>query len=832
MRFCYPWRTYQAEVLAALDSHLDDRKLHVAAAPGAGKTVLGLEVMRRIGKPALILAPSLAIRNQWVDRLVDLFLPDRERPGWVSTDLRDPKPVTVATYQALHTDCAPEDLVSCGIETVLLDEAHHLRKSWWETLDRTVTALAAQTVSLTATPPYDVSSQEWQRYHALCGPLDAEISIPELVKSGDLAPHQDLVYHAQLLDAKEYLSFEKRNADLRDGLRANEALCALLQAHPWLTDTERQPNQILSDPELFSAMLVYLSDAGRDVPPYALRLLGVGKAKIPTLTDRWLEILCQGLLPELPECLTAHLTKHGALARGRVSVPPRTEEARERILRDAPEKFQCIRDIVRAERAQMGDRLRLAILSEHVGANAVALAAQEPDFFCPDCFERQVTKNPRVGRLTAGSVFERLRLEPGQKGDLAVLTGSLCIVPCGSLKGDGIAAAPLPHDPRYDRVTLSGAAVNRRVRLISDLVADGTVRVLIGTRALLGQGWDAPTINTLILATNVKSFVSSNQLRGRAIRRDPQAPDKAANIWHIATVAPSEPGPEMDALKRRFDTFVHLDPDAGKIRSGFAAFADLETINARSMARASERNALAQQWQKALVTGRPNPHIQRRVETMQDIRGLVRTDVAAQAIPRLAIAGGAMVGWATVLGDPLTGAIAFSGSAIVLAPAAKRLKRLVDHGTLAGSLRQVGYALLHGMRAAGLLRTDRAALTITAGSTSHGNAFCALEGATLPEETRFLALLEEFFSPIENPRYLLIRESYLGRRLQVAPYPVPAELGRKKDLARALQDGWHRYVGPAKLVYTRTVAGRMALLQARTVTLAEAREVRRSSVWE
>lgn len=62
MTFCYPWREYQAAVLADLSTHIDDRKLHVGAAPGVGKTVLRLEVMRRIGK-------------QWVDRLVDLFLP-------------------------------------------------------------------------------------------------------------------------------------------------------------------------------------------------------------------------------------------------------------------------------------------------------------------------------------------------------------------------------------------------------------------------------------------------------------------------------------------------------------------------------------------------------------------------------------------------------------------------------------------------------------------------------------------------------------------------------------------------------------------------------------
>lgn len=832
MQFCYPWRDYQAGVLDELETHLEDRKLHVAAAPGAGKTVLGLEIMRRLAKPTLVLAPSLAIRNQWVDRLVDLFLQGAKRPDWVSTDLKNPKAFTVATYQALHMDSDLGTLAEAGIEVVVLDEAHHLRKSWWETLDHIVLSLNAKTVSLTATPPYDVSSIEWQRYNDLCGPLDAEINIPELVKSGDLAPHQDLVYHSKLLNSEDYIRLETLNATLRAGLCANEELCEVIKAHPWVADTRRQATNLLSDPELFSAMLIYLADAGHDVPKYALRVLGVGQRKVPQLTDRWLEVLCQGLLEDFPDALTAHLTKHGALYRGRVTIPIRNDEDRQSILRNAAEKYDSVRDITLAERGHLKDQLRMAILTEHVGANAVKLASAEPEYFEENTFRRRYTKTPKLGRLDAGSIFERLRLEPDQPADMAVLTGSLCIVPAGSLSGPGIAARPLSHDPRYDQLTFSGKASDNRVKLISDLMAKGHVRVLIGTRALLGQGWDLPAINTLILATNVKSFVSSNQIRGRAIRCDPHDPDKVANIWHIATAAPFDPGPEIEALADRFDTFVHLDADKGHIGSGFGAFADLRTMNQRSMDLASERHLLKERWEKALVTGSPNPHIKHRLETQRTQRGLVRTDAVAQTVPRLAAAGGIMGGWAVYYGEMVSGLVGLGASALILAPAARRIKRVIDHGTLAGSLRQTGYALLHAMIEVGYIRTPRENLSVETGEAEGRFSYCTLKGATLPEETRFLAMLEEFFAPIDNPRYLIIRQSYLGRALQIAPYPIPKDLGKRKEHAQALQDGWNRYVGPAKLVYTRTVGGRMALLQSRMVTLAEARKVRRSSVWE
>ena len=102
IKFKFPWRKYQVRVLGELDHYLSNGSLHVVAPPGSGKTVLGLEVMLRLNRPTLILAPSLTIRDQWIDRFCELFLPENRQPEWISCDLKKPAFMTVCTYQALH----------------------------------------------------------------------------------------------------------------------------------------------------------------------------------------------------------------------------------------------------------------------------------------------------------------------------------------------------------------------------------------------------------------------------------------------------------------------------------------------------------------------------------------------------------------------------------------------------------------------------------------------------------------------------------------------------------------------------------------------------------
>ena len=98
LRFKYEWREYQKNVLESLNAHLADKKVNVVAAPGAGKTTLGVEIIARLDIPTLILAPTVAIRNQWKSRICEAFLEKPEEcESIISLSLRAPKAITIST---------------------------------------------------------------------------------------------------------------------------------------------------------------------------------------------------------------------------------------------------------------------------------------------------------------------------------------------------------------------------------------------------------------------------------------------------------------------------------------------------------------------------------------------------------------------------------------------------------------------------------------------------------------------------------------------------------------------------------------------------------------
>ena len=103
VKFYGTYRPYQQRVLDNLVAFLNNEKIHIVASPGSGKTILGLELIKRLDNPSLVLAPSIAIREQWIERFTNGFLSNKEEKDlWISNDLRIQKPIICITYQAFY----------------------------------------------------------------------------------------------------------------------------------------------------------------------------------------------------------------------------------------------------------------------------------------------------------------------------------------------------------------------------------------------------------------------------------------------------------------------------------------------------------------------------------------------------------------------------------------------------------------------------------------------------------------------------------------------------------------------------------------------------------
>ena len=660
MTFRKDWRAYQSRLLDHLDRYLDNKRLHLVAAPGSGKTVLGLEVIRRINQPTLVLAPTITIRDQWVDRLVDLFLPPGAgKPAWVSTELKRPAFLTVATYQALHAAYSgePEEqpptesdesgmpknhiemhpngedgnhisqghmpipgfLVEANFKALVLDEVHHLRTEWWRTLSSLADQLQSPTiVALTATPPYDVSPFEWQRYEELCGPVDAEVSVPELVQQGDLCPHQDFVYFStpSAKEQKVISDFRASVSEFVSRLKSNRAFAEAILSHPWLSAPDQHTEEILDDPEYLSSMVVYLRTIGQEIPSSVITALGFSHKRIPEFNLEWLEVLLSHSLyhdaqnfkesePILKE-IRHELLSIGAIERRKITL--RNPSDHLKLLTTSVTKLKSLEQIVKLESSALADSLRCVVLTDFIRKAELPRSREEVPIF------------EDIGIVP---VFESLRAASVPNIRLGVLSGSLVIVPTSTeqmvrrsatvlgINPQDLSISPMTHDSSFSYVEIHGQYYRGSVRLITSVFEQGGITVLIGTKSLLGEGWDAPCINTLVLASFVGSFMLSNQMRGRAIRVDSAQPQKTANIWHLVCVEPGlfGPGDDFELLVRRCSAFVGVSATAPIIENGTERLGfghppfsrdQIEQINGQICKRALDRAGLRQEWQDAV----------------------------------------------------------------------------------------------------------------------------------------------------------------------------------------------------------------------------------------
>ena len=864
LKFNGTWRNYQKQVLDKFQEYQADGHVHLVAAPGSGKTTIGIELIARFDKPALILVPTVTIREQWVDRIRQAFLEDENQVvSLVSQNLKDMKQITIATYQAFHSamqqvqsqedngeveDFVGFDLLASlkerGVETLCLDECHHLRNEWWKSLeDFRKNYQQLQVISLTATPPYDSEPELWERYLQMCGEIDQEITVPELVKEDTLCPHQDFVYICfptkeedkrleEFEDTKwQYVSQLVLDPDFQELIRSSKVLKGEISA-----------DMLLEDPKFLSALLIYLQAQKLEIPKHLQDLLGA--EGLPALNYYWLEVLLQGLLYQTPDWyedphetkkkIEAELKSRGLIEKRQVFLVK--SKANDQILNQSLGKLSGIADVFATEYASLGKDLRQLVLADYIRKDFANYLGDD---------------QAPITQLGVLPYFESIRRSAQKQGisvPLAVLSGSVVIVPTSVRKE---LQALLPT------VTLTFSAIGQldpaaylhvgfpstckgMVGAVTELFQRGAIQVLIGTKSLLGEGWDAPCVNSLILGSFVGSFMLSNQMRGRAIRIWPGHPEKTSNIWHLVAIKPytknlflleKENEEEVDKdnsyqdllnLSRRMEHFLGLSYKEDTIETGLdrldfpkAPFkkSKIKAYNQKIKELSKDRSSLCKKWQEALVVADKLEIVNEVATDRKQIPLLTLVDaekwirysfllIAVNLLLYLFKTNGIRLAWLTTI------------SLVLLTIA---LVRYFFYKSPYVRLRQVGEGIRNAMLKMGHLSDDQSRVQVEEDKDSYC-VFAYLKGGSMRDKELFSQTLGEFFAPVDNQRYLLVAKKVPAGQSKY--FVVPSLFEKRKEEAQLFLDAVAPQLGDYQLVYTRNEAGRKILLEARLKSLA------------
>ena len=853
VKFRGVFRSYQQKILEDADGYLADGRIHIVAAPGSGKTVLGLELMRRLGMRALVLSPTTTIRNQWGERFCGMFAGGEVR---ISYDLRDPADITSVTYQALYaamqrrqdeedgTDYASFDVVAKmkenGIGTICLDEAHHLQNEWQKALESFLASMEGiKTIALTATPPYDASPSEWKRYTDLCGEIDEEIFVPELVKEGSLCPHQDYIY-INFPTERETEQFHAYKLRAAEGMKAFYASPYIGAGYARLLEKKQDYEFLYAHAGEAMSFLVLYEAAGFRADKKLCKSLALRRPFAVTLErlEKGLDFLLNVLLEEedRAQCLRI-FSERSLVERGKVSLAL-NERLRKRLLASVG-KLKGIEEIIRRENACMAEKLRLLVLTDYIKKESVSIIGTDKE---PDS-------------VNVVSVYETARRTGVPAG---ALSGSLVILPRGCaarLKEYG--AAFRMTDTADENVCIYTFEGNNltKVGYVSRLFEEGKIRVLVGTKSLLGEGWDAPCVNTLILASFVGSFMLSNQMRGRAIRTYAGEPGKTANIWHLVTVerpwltaekwsdridlkSIEEPdllqSYDFRTVARRFDCFVGPDYESGTIRNGIGRISVLrppfnekgiERIDAEMFAAASRRAELASVWHRALDGTSARINEASEIPQQNTARApylFVNALMFAFFAVMMSLAVyGAVNCFMTVArhlaGEEfpvLLGGILLCVAALYLAVVGIRLflLRIMIWCSPRKSIRKLCQCVMETMQELDLLSKN-----VSLGVTSTGAGLVIqieLLNASVHDQNLFHAAVEDMFTPIRNPRYILAPGCF-GKYFCWRAMACPEILSSKKEYAEKLAEKLKTLTGKLQVVYTRTERGRRLILKCR-----------------
>ena len=733
-----------------------------------------------------------------------------------------------SSLQTLHA------LRKRGLGLIILDECHHLLGHWGRILANAHDLLQQPIViGLTATPPDRGGKRaaDVQRYDTYFGAIDYEVPVPAVVKDGFLAPYQDLAYFVRpsqdelvyIANADDELHAIVAELCREESVSAEEAKVGAL--------TENLPNWLLRvlgeyrlptgvqkdwttfarrDPDFADAARLFLLTRGLELPDNVPEPVSdLSLADVPEMTylipvlDRYVRHRLRR-----SEHQDDHRLAEQVIRRLRTLGVQITDTGSQacaspvgRVMAYSSSKIVAIIPILKAECAVLGKRIRACIVADYEKTSAVSSEVQH-------------LLDDEAGGAIA--VFKVLLADPITDNlDPILVTGSSVLIDDDMAPRFESAAQDwlsqnqykvefeLGMEEGFHVINGKGSDWSPRVyvEMITEFFQSGLSKCLIGTRGLLGEGWDANKINVLIDLTTVTTSMTVNQLRGRSIRLDPQEPEKVANNWDVVCIAPefSKGFDDYQRFMAKHKTLYGVTDD-GAIEKGVghvhAAFTELKPegledsvnlLNEDMLSRVNNRAKIRQLW--------------RIGEPYQD------KPVQALEVPPLTKEGSG--------GFP---------------PFAKSNSAWNGHSlTLA-----IGNAILAALRDANLLEGSNNTPTHI-GERAGGYVRVFLDKATEQDNATFTQALHEALGPLHRPRYVIPRyvdrlsDTFLSsllpqiigkyfqkrRRLRAMLHAVPSVLAKNKMLVLVYQRHWNEQVSPGEAIYAHHGSGELLVEEAR-----------------
>ncbi|WP_220090373.1 DEAD/DEAH box helicase family protein [Streptomyces sp. Amel2xB2] len=812
-----------------------------------------------------------------------------------------------------------EALRRTGAFTLLLDECHHLLDTWGELLAELLRELPdATVVGLTATPPDRLSPAQAELVRELFGPAVQGPSIPAAVREGHLAPYAELCWLTSPTAVEtEWLAAEaERFTELTTGLLdpgfASVPFLSWLDERfvtrrgpdgstlPWSRLARERPELTAAALRFHHAELLALPEGAR---PHEEHRRSPGADDWVLLLDDWIRhCLRRSGDPrdaEVLEALRAALPSVGHQLTARGVRGGRSPV--DRVLARSAAKPHAVREILAAEDAALGDGLRAVVVCDHERATATLPArlsgvleaqagsallvleelAGDPRTAALDpvlVTGRTVAASPRTAerllawcRESAGPEVSRLALFTQPLGASGTDGDADAVDAASGGSGSGRGSGSDPGSGSLVRIAGPPGWNSRRwVEAVTRFFEDGGTHVLIGTRGMLGEGWDARRVNTLIDLTEATTPTAVVQTRGRALRLDPGRPDKVANTWSVVCVAQEHPRGDRDwgRFVRKHDGYLGLT-DAGEVMVGVSHVhpelspyapppaGEFHRFNAVMLQRAAAREEVRERWrvgepyEDELIhtvrvtvprgrTGRVPASVPAGAHAVppavpaaygvRTTHGPVRTANSAPSggDRRVATACGTalagVVGTAASLaaslpGPPSTALGLLAAGTAYTGVRTAAIRRLFKDVTEAPVLVHIAWATADALHRAGLVPRGPEGVSFEPDET--GAYRVELDGVPRAASARFATAFDEAVSPLTSPRYVVPRHilpppgtgaalrALFRRPAQnaVVHHAVPTALGENRRLADLFAAAWNTYVSTGDPLYTRSPEG-------------------------